>query len=84
VTTVFTPRQQSLIEGYFSLRQSSALKHETLPFECQSWHAVGKSMTRDGADGSRLIVYQTENDLEVCVIYPDGTQKNFAQPTVAS
>jgi|SRR5580693_8334518 hypothetical protein len=79
----FTVRQKILIEGYFNLRQNSGLKHETPRFEGREWKAVGKTMVRNGADGSRLLVYQIENDLEVCIVESNGTQKSFAQPMAA-
>jgi hypothetical protein len=82
--TNFSARQKALIEGYFSLRQDSSLKNETGPFEGQPWRAEGKSMVRKGVGGSKLIVYKIENDLEVCVVYPDGTMKSFSQPMVVS
>lgn len=77
-----TARQDELIEGYFDLRRRSALKGETWRFECKPWVAVGKAMVRNSSDGYKLIVYLVEDDIEVCIVAPDGTLKSFAQPMV--
>ena len=76
----FSKRQKELIEGYFDMRQTSSLKYQTGRFEGKRWHPVGKTMVRSSDDGWKLIVGQVENDVEVCVVDPNGTEKTFAQP----
>lgn len=72
--------RESLIDGYFYLRQgTSLLRQQTDRFEGKEWKLRDHMMIRKSDDGYELRVYEIEGDIEVCIIAPNGGTKTFAQ-----
>ncbi len=72
--------QRTPEEHYFSLRQQCReLKELGYLFEGIPWIRKDSMYVRRNA-GHELRIYRIENDMECCVIYPNGTSQTFAEP----
>jgi hypothetical protein len=69
---------RDLIDGYFALRKDSdGLMEQSHRFEGLFWSQEDQSAVRR-CGGWKLLVYQAEGQIEVCVISPDGKSSTFS------
>lgn len=62
-----------LKEGYFELiKESAALRTDAGPFDGQPWGVMRER------DGRQMTVYEIEGEIEVCIVFDDGTSRTYS------
>ena len=72
-------RAEKLREAYYQARRyNSELKDLYSPkFEARDWITVGKTQRCESEDGWKLLVYEVEDHIEICVISPTGEEIKY-------
>lgn len=71
-------RLSELRDAYFDIRRASnALQRDGAVFEGEAWFDLDNSAVRR-ACGYELRVYRVDGEIEVCVVFPNGTCRTYA------